>query len=170
MLGQLGVALAAIDVRRNVVLRAIRVHHTVADVVGIGAGVVPLVGGEDPIVGARAIAMNQPRLDDLAAYRELLPDARADRKVPVIHVRRIDLAAARNVDPAHFVGAVGPEGELGRILLNVRCGLSIGPVQTRLGQLRGRHVDERQIGIVGTGCHRRGVAFGIDFGFAAGIG
>src|SRR5687767_13526512 len=43
---------------------------------------------------------------------ELLPEARADRKLPCVRIRTIDELAARQFHPARLDCAVGPEGVL----------------------------------------------------------
>ena len=115
-LGKIEVALVAIGARRNVVLRALRVDHSVGYVVSVGARVVPLVSGEDPS------RLCQVRSDGSGASRRYcrspkwLPHPRADRERPVIHIGGVEDVRQLGHPPGGLVGAVGPEGELRRVL------------------------------------------------------
>lgn len=73
--------------------------------------VVPRVGGERPFT----IAFPQhPRFNFAAAERELLPELRAVRKLPVIGIRRVDRLVRRQIHPPPLLRTITPQRILRR--------------------------------------------------------
>ena len=127
---ELLVAALALRAARDVVVRAVRVHHAGRD---RDRGVahrarrrrVPLVGHVEPrrrirrSLGGVDDLRDVARLDAHAVARELLPDLRAHREHPVVHVGGVDLLAGRDEDPAALRRGVGPQDVLRRVLVDV---------------------------------------------------
>ncbi len=119
----ISVTCQAVVVARDVVGDAVGDLRCVSDAFArsqrrVGAFGVPDVSREDPLPVLEQLHV--PRLDS-APERELLPELRSDRELPVVRVRRVDRGSGRNLDPAMLGRTVGPKRILGRIGKNFRA-------------------------------------------------
>src|SRR5687768_5953849 len=77
---------------------------------GLGLIAIPCVGC---VLPALSRVLDEPGLSAFLEF-EFLPEARADRKLPRVRIRRVDELAARQFHPTRLDRAVRPEGVLGR--------------------------------------------------------